>query len=144
MPRYLRYSTHTVHEVSVHLVWVTKYRYPVLTGEVQLRVRDLIKQICDANDVRILKGVVAKGHVHIHVSYPPSLSISELMRRIKGRSGRKLLLEYPELKRRYWGGHFWAIGYGAWSTGNVTREMIDEYIESHSEKPNGNDNFNLE
>ena len=144
MPRYLRYSTHSVYELSVHLVWVTKYRYPVLKGEVQLRVRDLIKQICDANDVRILKGVVAKDHVHIHVSYPPSLSVSELMRRIKGRSGRKLLLEYPELKRRYWGGHFWAIGYGAWSTGNVTKEMVNEYIESHSEKPNGNDKFNLE
>lgn len=144
MPRYLRYSTHTVHEVSVHLVWVTKYRHEVLIGDVALRCRDLVKQICDANDVRILKGVVAKDHVHIHVSYPPSLSISELMRRIKGRSGRKLLLEYPELKRRYWGGHFWAIGYGAWSTGNVTREMINEYIESHNEKPNGNDNFNLD
>ena len=144
MPRYLRYSTHSVYELSVHLVWVTKYRYPVLKGEVQLRVRDLIKQICDANDVRILKGVVAKDHVHIHVSYPPSLSVSELMRRIKGRSGRKLLLEYPELKRRYWGGHFWAIGYGAWSTGNVTQAMVNEYIESHNEKPNGNDKFNLE
>ena len=95
-------------------------------------------------DVRILKGVMAKDHVHIHVSYPPSLSISKLMRRIKGRSGRKLLLEFPELKRKYWGGHFWAIGYGAWSTGNVTREMINEYIESHNEKPNGNDNFNLD
>ena len=144
MPRYLRYSTHSVYELSVHLVWVTKYRYPVLKGEVQLRVRDLIKQICDANDVRILKGVVAKDHVHIHVSYPPSLSVSELMRRIKGRSGRKLLLEYPELKRRYWGGHFWAIGYGAWSTGNVTQAMVNEYIESHNEKPNGNDKFSLE
>ena len=144
MPRYLRYSTHSVYELSVHLVWVTKYRYPVLKDEVQLRVRDLIKQICDANDVRILKGVVAKDHVHIHVSYPPFLSISELMRRIKGRSGRKLLLEYPELKRRYWGGHFWAIGYGAWSTGNVTQAMVNEYIESHNEKPNGNDKFSLE
>ena len=144
MPRYLRYSTHSVYELSVHLVWVTKYRFPVLKGEVQLRVRDLIKQICDANDVRILKGVVAKDHIHIHVSYPPSLSVSELMRRIKGRSGRKLLLEFPELKRRYWGGHFWAIGYGAWSTGNLTQKMVDEYIESHSEKPNGNDNFNLD
>lgn len=143
MPRYLRYSTHTVHEVSVHLVWVTKYRYEVLTGDVQLRCRDLVKQICDANDVKILKGVVAKDYVHIHVSYPPSLSISELMRRIKGRSGRKLLMEYPELKRKYWGGHFWAIGYGAWSTGNITQKMIDEYIESHDEKANGNDKFEL-
>ena len=124
-------------------MFVTKYRYHVLTGEIQRGCRDLIKEICDANDVRILKGVVARDHVHMHVSYPPSLSIPELMRRIKWRSGRKLLMEYPELRRRYWGGHFWAIGYGAWSTGNVTQQMIDEYIESHGEKPNGNDEFEL-
>ena len=142
--KHLRYATHSVYELSVHIVWVTKYRYPVLKGEIQLRVRDLIKQICDASDVRILKGVVSKDHVHMHVSYPPNLSVSELVRKIKGRTGRKLLLEYPELKRRYWGGHFWAIGYGAWSSGNVTQAMVDEYLEHHRETPNGDDNFILE
>ena len=79
MPRYLRYSTHSVYELSVHLVWVTKYRFSVLKGDVQLRVRDLIKQICDSLDVRILKGVVAKDHVHINVSYPPSLPVCALI-----------------------------------------------------------------
>ena len=137
--RYLRYATHTVHDLSVHLVWVTKYRYPVLTGEVAQRARELIRQVCDSSDVRIIKGVLAKDHVHIHVSRPPTLPESELMRKIKGRSGRKLLLEYPELKKRYWGGHFWAIGYGAWSTGNVTRKMIDEYLTHHNEQPNTDD-----
>lgn len=136
MSRYLRFSTHAVYELSVHLVWVTKYRYPILQGDVQSRCRELIQQICDANDVRILKGVVSKDHARIHVSYPPSISISELMRRIKGRSGRKLLMEYSELKKKYWGGHLWAIGYGAWSTGNITQATVDEYIRSHKEKPN--------
>lgn len=144
MVRYLRYSTHTVHELSVHVVFATKYRYPVLTGEIGIRARDLIRQVCDAQDVKVIKGVVAKDHVHLHVSRPPSLSESELVRRIKGRSGRKLLMEYPELKRRYWGGHFWAIGFGAWSSGNVTREMINEYLEHHRTKPNSNEQFILE
>jgi len=54
------------------------------------------------------------------------------------------LMEYPELKRRYWGGHFWAIGFGAWSSGNVTREMINEYLEHHRTKPNSNEQFILE
>jgi len=137
--RYLRYAPHSVYELTVHLVFVTKYRYQVLTGDVQVRCRELIQQICDAQDVKIITGVVAKDHVHIHVSYPPSLSISELVRRIKGRSGRKLLMEYSQLKKRYWGGNFWAIGYGAWSSGNVTREMINEYIETHNQKPNHGD-----
>jgi putative transposase len=145
MARYQRYGSHSVFEVSVHIVFVTKYRYPVLRGDVQKRAKELIQQVCDACDVTIIKGVVAKDHIHIHVSYPPSLSISELVRKIKGRSGRKLLLEYSELKRRYWGGHFWAIGYGAWSTGNVTQTMIDEYLEHHREKSNGEDeNFIME
>ena len=135
-----RYATHSVYRLTVHIVWITKYRYPVLTGEVQLRTRDLIQQICDACDVRILKGVVSKDHVHIHVSRPPNLSESELVRKIKGRSGRKLLMEFPNLKKRYWGGHFWAIGYGAWSTGNVTQEMINEYLEHHKNRPNHEDN----
>lgn len=134
-----RYATHTVHSLTVHLVWVTKYRYQVLKGEVQLRTRELVQQICDACDVKILKGVVSSDHVHIHVSRPPSLSESELMRRIKGRSGRKLLMEFPHLKKRYWGGHLWAIGYGAWSTGTVTQEMINDYLEHHRQHPNGSD-----
>lgn len=143
MPRYNRLGTHTAHGLTIHLVCTTKYRYPVLTGEIAVRLRDLIRQICDANDVKIIKGVVAKDHVHLHVSKPPSLSESELMRRIKGRTGRKLLMEFTELKRKYWGGHLWSIGFGAWSSGNVTQEMINEYIERHNEKPNGNDNFEL-
>ena len=113
----------------------------VCVCEKQKRCRDLIKQICDSCDVKILKGVVGKDHIHIHVSRPPSMSESELVRKLKGRSGRKLLMEYPELKRRYWGGHLWAIGYGAWSTGNITQTMVNEYLEHHRSNPNDDDNF---
>ena len=134
-----RYGGHTVTQLTVHLVWVTKYRYAVLKGDIQLRVRELIRQICDANDVRILKGVVSRDHVHLHIAKPPSLAESELVRRIKGRTGRKLLIEYPELKKRYWGGHLWGIGYGAWSTGVVSEELISEYLEHHRERSNKDD-----
>jgi len=144
--KYNRYSTHSVHQLTAHLVWITKYRYPVLHGEIQLRTRDLIKQICDANDIKILKGAVSKDHIHLHISYPPKLSISEIIRKIKGRTGRKLLQEYSQLKKKYWSGHFWAIGYGVWSTGNLTQEMIQEYLEHHNQRnnQNNNDNFILE
>ena len=126
--------------MTVHLVWVTKYRYRVLKGDVQLRIRELIKQVCNVNDIKIIKGVVSADHVHMHVSYPPKLSISEMVRKIKGRTGRKILQEYPHLKKRYWGGHFWAIGYGAWSTGNITDDMIDEYLEHHRDENENSDN----
>ena len=139
-----RYSSHTVTRLTVHLVWVTKYRYQVLQGEIQRRCRALIIQICDTEDVRILKGVVSKDHVHMHIEYPPSKSISELMRKIKGRTSRILQKEYSELRRRYWGKHFWGIGYGAWSTGNVTDKMVEEYLKHHKVSANDTTDFELE
>lgn len=80
-----RRGSHTVPRLTVHLVWVTKYRYPVLKGEIQKRCRELIIQICDTEDVKILKGVVSQNHVQMHIEYPPSKSIRDLVRRIKGR-----------------------------------------------------------
>ena len=70
-----RRSSHTVSKMSAHIVWVTKYRYHVLKGDIQSRCRDLLIQICNSENVMILKGVVSKDHVHMHVEYPPSMSI---------------------------------------------------------------------
>ena len=136
-----RRSGHTTTNLMVHLVWVTKYRYPVLKGDIQSRCREIIMQICDAEDVQILKGVVSKDHIHMHIEYPSRISISDLVKRLKGRTSRNLQREFPALKKRYWGRHYWAIGYGAWSTGNVTDEMVQEYLEHHrhpSNKDTGN------
>jgi putative transposase len=59
-----------------------------------------------------------------------------LVKKLKGRTSHHLQQEFPELKKRYWGQHFWAIGYGAWSTGNITDEMVQEYLEHHRDNPN--------
>ena len=125
--------------VSLHftkLLATTKYRFKVLEGDIQRRCRDLVKQICDAEDIKILKGVVSKDHVHIHIEYRPSLNISDIVKRLKGRTSRRLQEEYPALSKRYWGRHFWAIGYGVWSTGNITDEMVEEYLEHHRKPGN--------
>ena len=140
----IRKGSHSVHQLHVHLVWSTKYRYDVLKGDIQIRCRELIRQTCDSLDIQILKGVVSKDHIHLHISYPPKLSISEILKRIKGRSAKILLVEYSELKKRYWGGHLWGIGYGAWSTGNITDETIQQYLDHHKEGPNSDQNFILE
>jgi putative transposase len=139
-----RYQGHTVTRLTVHLVWVTKYRYKVLTGGIQKRCRELLIQICDAEDVRVLGGVVSKDHVHMHIEYPASQSISNLIKRLKGRTSRLLQREYTELQKRYWGKHFWAIGYGAWSTGNITEKVIEEYLKHHKTSANDRDKFKLE
>ena len=137
-----RIGSHTVTRMTAHLVWVTKYRYPVLKGEIQNRCRTLIMQICDAEDVKILKGVVGKDHIHMHLEYPTRLSISDLVKRLKGRTSRLLQTEFPELRKRYWGKHFWAIGYGCWSTGNITEELVQEYLEHHR-NPSNQDTGNM-
>ena len=96
-----RYGSHTVFQIEYHFVWVTKYRYKVLRGEIAERVRELVRETCQAFEIRIVKGVVSKDHVHILVSSPPTLVPSEIMRRIKGRSSSKLFEGYPHIKKRY-------------------------------------------
>ena len=140
-----RYGSHTVSRLTAHLVWVTKYRYHVLKGDIQVRCRELLIQICDSEDVKILSGVVSKDHVHMHIEYAPKKSISDIVKRLKGRTSRLLQSEFPELQKRYWGKHFWAIGYGVWSTGNITDEMVQEYLEHHRHPSNRDtDNIILE
>ncbi|WP_339707519.1 IS200/IS605 family transposase [Algoriphagus aquimarinus] len=140
-----RSNGHTVSRLTVHIVWCTKYRYSVLKGDIKMRCRTLLIQICESEDVRILKGVVSKDHIHMHLEYGPSQSVSSLVKRLKGRSSRKLQQEFPDLKKRYWGRHFWAIGFGCWSTGNITDEMVNEYLEHHRRpKDDNNDNFIIE
>ena len=128
-----RYGSHTVYKIEYHLVWVTKYRYKVVIGDVGQRVRELIRQTCEAFEIRIIKGVVSQDQVHILVSAPPELSVSDLMRHIKGRSASQLFEEFPELKKRDWGRHFGARGYFCVTVGDMTEEMIKEYLDHHFE-----------
>ena len=109
-------------------IWVPKYRYPILTGQVALRVRELVRQISMANEVEIITGSISSDHIHIFVSIPPSLSISKFVQFVKGATSRKLQLEFDALRKRYWGQHIWARGYFVATVGSVTEEMIQEYI----------------
>src|SRR5690554_5842885 len=111
-----RRNSHSISNLSCHIVWATKYRYPVLKGDLQVRCRDLLIQICNSENVRILKGVVSNDHIHMHVEYPPFISVSILVKKLKGRTSRLLQQEFPSLGKQYWGSHFWAVGYGVWST----------------------------
>jgi putative transposase len=138
-----RYGSHTVFKIEYHFVWVTKYRYLILKGEVGERVRELVRQTCQAFEIQIVRGVVSKDHVHILVSAPPSLAPSEIMRRIKGRTASKLFQEFPLLKKRYWGQHFWARGYFCATVGDLTEDTIKQYLAHHFE-PDSGTNFGTE
>ncbi|MDX8389522.1 MAG: IS200/IS605 family transposase [Mariprofundaceae bacterium] len=90
--------------------------------------------------VEILSGVVSKDHVHMLVSMPPQVSVSKLIKKVKGKTSYKLKRELAGLRKEYWGQRMWARGYFACSTGNVTDNMIKVYIDGHTEQ---NDNFKL-
>jgi putative transposase len=124
-----RHGSHSVFQIHLHLVWITKYRKPILRGELAFRVRDILREICRAHDVEIMKGHVSKDHVHMFVSIPPQVTISRLVQKLKGKSSYKLLHESELLRKQYWGRHMWARGYFCCSSGNVTDDMIKQYIE---------------
>ncbi|TCI84588.1 IS200/IS605 family transposase [Tenacibaculum sp. M341] len=124
MERLKRKGSHTVSRLTFHIVWVTKYCYQILKGDIQVRCRELLMQICDAENVSILKGVISSDHIHMYIEYVPKQSVSYLVKQLKGRSSRKLQQEFRKLSDLYWGKHFWGVGYGVWSTGNITNELL--------------------
>jgi len=99
---------HTIYDIKYNLVWVTKYRYRVLAGDIGLRLRDLVRQVCMAREVNIIKGHVSADHVHLFVSAPPNISVSKLVQYIKGNSSHRLQMEFDVLRKRYRGQHIWA------------------------------------
>ena len=125
------FGAHCVYYHRFHIVCATKYRYKVLQGDIRERARTIIKQTCAELGVEIVDGVLAKDHVHMFLSVPPKHSISDVMRRIKGRSSRRLQQEFPALKKRYWGRHFWARGYFCSTSGNITDELVLQYLQKH-------------
>ena len=126
-------SSHTVFHHRFHLVWITKYRYPVLTGDLRLRVRTIIAQVADEMGVRIVNGVLSVDHVHIFAEIPPHIAVSEFVKNAKGRTSRKIQQEFPHIGKRYWGRHFWGRGFFSTTSGNVTDEIINAYIDGHTD-----------
>lgn len=136
-----RKGSHVVYDIQYHVVWTTKYRYKVLRGGVAERLRELLRQGCEAREIKIIRGSVGKDHVHMLLSCPPKLAPSKIMQYLKGRSSKMLQEEFSELRKRYWGQHLWSSGYFCRTTGAVTDEMIKEYIERQQDE--GDETFRI-
>ena len=128
-----------MYDIKYHFVWITKYRYRVLKGEVALRVRELLRQGCESNNIRILKGSVGVDHVHMLLSCPTTMSPSEIMQNLMGRTSRILQEEFPALRKKYWGQHLWARGYFCGTVGEVDKETIERYIENQGKEETRDD-----
>ena len=135
-----RTSAHTRFDLKYHFVWITKYRKGLLCGRVGHRLRELVVEVCKTNDVEILQGHISKDHVHLMALCPPQLSPAQIMKWVKGRSSRKLQVEYPNLRKRYWGQHLWARGDGGGARVNGTGERWLDDIRNQT-PPEPDDNF---
>jgi len=117
----------------------------MLTGNIGIRLRELIREICKTMDIEIIKCHVSKDYIHLLASVPPYHSVSQVMKRIKGKTSRRLLNESRILAKQFWGRHLWTRGYFVASSGNVTDEVIDQYIEQQAiEERARDDDFTID
>jgi len=139
-----RKLTHVVYKCEYHIVWVPKYRFRILTGEIKAMVEQDIRQICQWKDVVIEEMSIQEDHIHLVCSIPPRISISDFMGILKGKSAIKIFKSYPNIKKKpYWGNHFWARGYFV-NTVGIDEDMIRRYVkyqenEEKKEEKDGKD-----
>ena len=138
-----RRAAHTVYALHYHFVFITKYRTPVLRGEIGNELRDLIREIYRRHDIEILEGHVRPEHVHLLLSVPPHLAPNRVMQAIKGKTSHHLLQDRRKLRAEFWGQHLWARGYFVCSSGNVTDEVIAQYIQLQGAQPQDDDRFRV-
>jgi putative transposase len=136
-------ASHTVFHHRFHVVWITKYRYKVLTGDLRLRVREIVAQAAEEMEIRIVNGVLSSDHVHLFLDIPPHVSVSDFVRVAKGRSSRKIQQEFPAIGKRYWGRHFWGRGFFSSTSGNVTDDIINAYIDNHTDAHRSDNERNI-
>ena len=132
--------SHTKWKCQYHIVFIPKYRKKVLFGKIRNDVREIIQALCKYKSIEIISGAVCLDHVHICVSIPPKMKISDFMGYLKGKSTLMLYDRHPELGSK-WDKAFWARGYYVATIGNVTEEAIKKYIEEQSEESRKEDNY---
>jgi putative transposase len=138
-----RKTSHTTYDCKYHIVWITKYRKPVMTGLSAVRIRELIRDICKEHEVEILHGHISSDHIHLLVSVPPHLAIGKLVQYLKEKSSKKLLMENEQLSKMFWGRHLWGRGYFVATAGTITDEIIKSYIENQDDSAEQQGNFTI-
>ena len=131
-----RRSAHAAYDTAYHLVWSPKYRKRILEGALAARVEEMFREIGEAYDITIDELEVSRDHVHIFCSFPPRRSISEVVSMLKSLSARAVFREFPQVKRKLWGGELSEDGYFARTVGDkVTAVIVRKYIQRHKESP---------
>ena len=120
-----------VYSIQYHVVWCVKYRHKVLTGQVETRLIEILKNIADDNGFQILEVNTDKDHIHLLINCSPQHYIPNIMKALKGVSARLLMKEFgSDLKNKLWGGHLWNPSYFVATVSENTEEQIRKYIQN--------------
>ena len=119
----VRSTRHSKYNINYHLVWIPKYRDPVLTGEIADHLRDIFQIIAEKKGVEILNLEIMADHIHLFVSSPPQNAPSLLVNWFKGISARMYNYWYNQTPIK------WTNSYYVGTAGAVTAETIKRYIE---------------
>lgn len=124
-----------VYAIEYHVVWCVKYRHPILVGDIDKRLQELLYQIASDNDFEIEECNTDKDHVHLLISCSPQNYIPDMIKALKGVSGRLLMKEYGDtLKQKLWGGHIWNPSYFVATVSENTEDNIRKYIQNQKRK----------
>ena len=133
MSRFLKLSQ-TIWHCQYHIVWVPKYRYRVLSGDIAREVKNCIRIFSEQKGCKIVEMNVQIDHVHLLVMVPPKISISDYMGMIKGRTAIRVFNKFRSLKSKpYWGNKFWSRGYCVDTVG-LDSDMIRKYVKHQEQK----------
>lgn len=136
MDKDIRYAAHCAYLLNYHLVWIPRYRKPVLKDQVAVSLRELVDGIALQYHIFVVACEILPDHVHLFVSAPPKYAPADLARLFKGITSRRLMQAFPHLRRVYWGKRatLWAEGYYVGTAGHVSAETIKRYIEESQGK----------
>ena len=121
-------SNNVVYRCTYHVVWCPKYRRPVISGDVDVRLKEIIREVCAERCSTIVELETMPDHVHLLVECDPQYGIHRLVKQIKGRSSRLLRQEFPQLKTRI--PTLWTNSYFVANVGDATLEPVKRYVEN--------------
>ena len=130
---------HSVYSCKYHIVWCPKYRFKIMKNEIRLYLIAVIKELCRWKKVEILQGNIQPDHVHMVLEIPPNYSVSSTIGFLKGKSAIKIFNKFQNLRKKYWGMHFWSPGYCV-STVGLDEEKIIKYVRWQNKKDMENEN----
>lgn len=126
----LTHARTCVYNVNYHIIWSVKYRRPILSEVIEKRLKEIAFEIADDKDFIIHQIEVGEmDHVHVFVSAHPKIAPSYVVKMLKGITGRKLFIEFPEIKEKLWKGRLWNPSFYLETVGSISEEAVKKYID---------------